>query len=517
MRWLVRRSVLSALFLVPIAAPAQEAPPPSCPVVTAIRFQPAEGQAGRMVRGRFTGSNEGETVGFATIAEVRDTPPDGRPTTIRLESPARYRWLKYEAPPGSAGAIAEVEFLSGDHVLKGTPFGTAGTRDGAPTDFAKALDGDPKTHFEGADPNGQYAGIDLGSAVQPAAPTFDPPGGAYETAQAVTIRSATPGATVRISQNGGTPARDRGEVVTGPVRVAKGAVLAAVAYTADSAESAVAVAPYRIGAGRADARTVRTFHIGNSLTDTVDNWLANVATASGRSLDFHRFTIPGAPTDWLWDHPASGFGDSRYAEAFVALAPIDHLFLQPFAGHARSVENEADYGGRFAALCREQSPRVQVWLYAQWPDKDFRDAWSRADGSAKGLGLTPARTWADGAANHRAYIDHIRKALNAARAGATPVRVVPAGDALARLKAEIDAGRVPGQSDLFAETFSDDLHLNPKGRYLVALVFWACLYGESPEGTLGPLNTGLTDEQARIYRRIAWETVQSDPATGVGR
>lgn len=47
-------------------------------------------------------------------------------------------------------------------------------------------------------------------------------------------------------------------------------------------------------AAKEKSSLVRTFHIGNSLTDTVDGWLAPVAESAGRKLDFHRFTIPGA-------------------------------------------------------------------------------------------------------------------------------------------------------------------------------------------------------------------------------
>src|SRR5208283_3601017 len=66
----------------------------------------------------------------------------------------------------------------------------------------------------------------------------------------------------------------------------------------------------------------------------------------------------GAPTDWLWAHPASGFGDSRYAEAFFAFAPIDAIITQPFAGHGRSVENEAEYPGKFFELSEALGPNT---------------------------------------------------------------------------------------------------------------------------------------------------------------
>jgi len=259
-------------------------------------------------------------------------------------------------------------------------------------------------------------------------------------------------------------------------------------------------------------KTVRTFHIGNSLTDTVDGWLAPVAQSAGRKLDFHRFTIPGAPTDWLWDHPGTGFGDSRYAEAFGRLAPIDHIFTQPFAGHNRSIPNEADYSARFFNLCRKQSPDVQAWLYVQWPGPDFKDGWAQGQGATVELKLKPAKTWQEGVANHTAYTEAVARLINKTYEG-KPVRIVPGGAALAALKTEIDAGRVPGLNDFFAEIFADDIHLKPWGRYMIALVHYACIFRESPEGKVSALKTGLTDHQAAIFQRIAWETVRSYPWT----
>lgn len=253
------------------------------------------------------------------------------------------------------------------------------------------------------------------------------------------------------------------------------------------------------------SKVVRTFHIGNSLTDTLDGWLGPVSKSAGRGLEFHRFTIPGAPTDWLWDHPGTE-GDRDCRAAFAKLAPIDHLFTQPFAGHDRSIANEAEYSGKFFELCRKTSPDVQRWVYAQWPPVQYDDRWSKGEGSSTPLGLKPAGTWQEAAANHLTYTEAVRDRIDANQPG-KPVRVVPAGSALARLKSEIDAGRVPGMTDFFAEAFADDIHLTPKGRYLVSLVHDACIFGTPPAGEPDPLTTGLTPEQARRFRTLAWETV----------
>lgn len=66
-------------------------------------------------------------------------------------------------------------------------------------------------------------------------------------------------------------------------------------------------------------------------------------------------------------------------------------------------------------------------------------------------------------------------------------------------------------SDFFAETLADEIHLKPKGCYLIALVHHACIFGESPDGKAAALGTGLTPAQAAIFQRIAWETVKGYP------
>ncbi len=83
--------------------------------------------------------------------------------------------------------------------------------------------------------------------------------------------------------------------------------------------------------------------------------------------------------------------------------------------------------------------------------------------------LPPATTWQEGVANHVAYTEAVAERLNKTYQG-KPVRIVPGGSALAILKTEMDAGRVPGMKDFFAEIFADGIHLTAKGRYLISLV-----------------------------------------------
>ncbi len=268
------------------------------------------------------------------------------------------------------------------------------------------------------------------------------------------------------------------------------------------------------------ARGVSSFHIGNSLTDTVNGWMEPLAESAGKKYRYHRFTIPGAPTDWLWDHPGTGFGENRPLEAFQVLAPIDHLVTQPFAGHGRSIDNEAEFSGKFFDAARQYTPTCQLWLYVQWPGEKFQDKWSKGTSELGGQKIDigqPAKTWQQAVDNHVAYIERVMNEMNKARADeiragtCRPVMIIPGGPALARLKTEIEAGKVPGLTDFYKVIYAgpNDMHLSDAGAYLISLVHFACFFRETPEGKVTSARSGLTNSQARLFQQIAWETVKS--------
>jgi len=75
-------------------------------------------------------------------------------------------------------------------------------------------------------------------------------------------------------------------------------------------------------------------------------------------------------------------------------------------------------------------------------------------------------------------------------------KVVPVGEAWARALKE--------DPKLVLHT-ADKSHPNKTGTYLAACVFYAVIYGKSPEGLPATIG-GLNEEQARALQRIAWQT-----------
>jgi hypothetical protein len=93
--------------------------------------------------------------------------------------------------------------------------------------------------------------VSVTPATQVEAPTFTAPAGTYPTSQAVTISSATSGATIRYTTNGSTPTPTSGTVYSGPVTVSSDGTLKAIAYKSGLTASTVSVATYFIGSAPA--------------------------------------------------------------------------------------------------------------------------------------------------------------------------------------------------------------------------------------------------------------------------
>jgi hypothetical protein len=363
-------------------------------------------------------------------------------------------------------------------------------------------------------------GIDLGQKAQAPRPHFTPSGGPHTQPQKVQIGAWPSGATIRYTTDGSTPTAENGHVYKEPIQVSANTSFAAVAFQKGLADSDVSVASYLIGQA-ATVAEVKSYHIGNSLTDTVNGFLEPIAGSAGKNLLFMRKTIPGCGITGNWKTPGKGFGspDSWAVDYNVVFArKIDHLFLQPFP-NPPGLKDDGEYGGNFIAEARKYNPDVQVWLYAQWP---ALDSWKN-DAHCVGAGwMQPSwfppnkkpASWDEAMANKMAYYLDLKKRWDA-KPDKRPVRLCPGGPALLRIKHEIEAGKVPGMTDFQAGIFSDDIHLSRPGRYLVSLVHFACMYGENPEGKATFANSGLTREQAAVFQRIAWDTVTNEPLTGV--
>lgn len=499
------------------------------PVVERARLLPASGRAADLVGGKVVGSLTSPTNGFVDLATISAPPAEGEWLEVPLENATAYRYVKYYGPGGSYGAIADVELYAGEQRILGAGFGSAGSRDDAGSVFANALDGDASTWFEGPLPNDNYVGLDLGAGHELAAPTFSPAPGAAATGDLVTV-TAPPGATVWYTTDGSDPALSE-QPYTGAIRLPAGSTLIKAVAVADCAlPSSLAQSIYSTGAaanGSSPNAVQSSMHIGNSLTDTINDHLATVAFDGGIALDYNRYSIPGAGT-WLYDqNPTGGFGVADVQEALRSRS-FDHLSMQPYPNwpcqpvpSSDGDDSDSGYLDQAWSDAMTQNPNVQLWVYQQWPaPTDYVDCIT-GGGWTRGDWLPEAPTsWEDGVATGLGYQEIVRSALIALHPTAPPPYIVPGGLALVSLKQAIEQGQVPGITDFFGTLFQAggaDIHMTGAGAYFITLVFYSCMFQQSPEGLVNDSGGELTAEQAAAFQRIAWDTVVGYPLSGVDR
>ena len=218
-----------------------------------------------------------------------------------------------------------------------------------------------------------------------------------------------------------------------------------------------------------DDKPTRAYFVGNSVTDTIRyGSLAKLAQSRGHTLTWGRDMIPGAPLQWLWEHPKDGFQEEPFGLYPRALSeyPWDVLSLQPFDRHLDGKDGDLAMAGNFIDLALKRSPDLQVYVYSRWPRKDkAKDGSLVLDFKTKWLRKYTGG-W-DGTEETRDYFERVVAGLRKAYEGkAKPVLLVPVGDVLLELHERMRAGKVPGFNDI-AQVYVDGIHFNNVGSYVV--------------------------------------------------
>jgi hypothetical protein len=120
-----------------------------------------------MVGGVFQGANQADFSDAVALCTITNTPNDGTMSAQFPTNTTAFRYLRYQAPANAYGNIAELEFYSlGPHKnkLTGTVIGTSGSYNNSGNTIQKVFDGDLTTYFDAPAGNGDWAGLDLGSA-----------------------------------------------------------------------------------------------------------------------------------------------------------------------------------------------------------------------------------------------------------------------------------------------------------------------------------------------------------------
>lgn len=266
---------------------------------------------------------------------------------------------------------------------------------------------------------------------------------------------------------------------------------------------------------------VRAFYSGHSLSEGVPEVVEQIASSLGHRLSFEvqvmgysllrqrtKGDVPEA-TDW----PGYRAGNNRSGtgldvslelqkpqrlgagEKYDVLVVTERHDLPAVA----RTERTAFYLTEMAKHLIAGNSAGDVLFYHTWLhiDADAPKPWIDYE-------TTVAKMWECVAS--RANLDLPRKG-NAPR-----VRVLPGGSALAALVAELWEGKVPGVAHAAPAQrvrllFSDTVHMSEAGRYYLALVHYAVLFGRSPQGAFIP--AAILPETGRYMQQLAWRYIVS--------
>ena len=283
----------------------------------------------------------------------------------------------------------------------------------------------------------------------------------------------------------------------------------------------------------------RIHYFGNSLTDELKyEHFKKLAANAGHPLEWKREMAPGVPVFFHW-------GRKKQWEKKLTENRWDVVTLQPF----QNFELEYQACEAFARFLKEGQPDVQLYIYAQWPSR--RSANWFADFSRPGEVAPKKRGWtrscrektgetywleniaADAqkagmrARAERSLKNQYELTVQGLRARAgmkKPVKLIPVGHVMELLGSKMRAGQVPGYKTPH-DLYSDGVHVNNVGSYIVACTFYATIFKTNPVGLpigeyqANPLmrddRYAISDELARIIQETAWEVVATHPLTGV--
>jgi hypothetical protein len=264
-----------------------------------------------------------------------------------------------------------------------------------------------------------------------------------------------------------------------------------------------------LGADQAP-KTLRVYFVGNSVTDTINyRALAELAKSRGHNHVWGRHMIPGAPLQWIWQHPKDGFQEQPFGHYPNALANFqwDVLSLQPFDRHLDGKDGDIVMAKNFIDLALPKSPELQVYVYARWPRQgkdDFDTAWLKKYTGG----------W-DNTNESKDYFKRLTLELRKAYPKLKkPILMVPVGHVMYELNQGMKAGQVPGYNDI-KQLFADGIHLNNVGSYVVGCTFFATLYRENPKGLPTEPYKVVDAKLAGIIQDAVWKVVSTHELAGV--
>ncbi len=202
--------------------------------------------------------------------------------------------------------------------------------------------------------------------------------------------------------------------------------------------------------------------------------------------------------------------------ASIANAPWDAMMFGPY------YNDRAVYYSSWFDFCLKYNPDMKFYLSDAWPQLEQLPKQPKSEAF-----FTDAVLDQMAKEKRETYAETLQPLL---KSYPGKVFVLPTSDAMVLAAKHFLRGELPGIEGLHRAVggkerslWSDRLgHLGPGFNRLEGYVFYATLYGKSPEEIKGPIDFGgngdfPSPELDRMFRKIAWQAVLENPYSGVSK
>lgn len=270
-----------------------------------------------------------------------------------------------------------------------------------------------------------------------------------------------------------------------------------------------------------EAHPLTVYHLGHSLVGKDMPYM--LAQLAGEEHRYHSQLGWGATLQSHWEPniPVSGFESEnqhdQYRDPFEAIDSTEYnaFIVTEMVEIEAAIKSfkSSEYLAKFAKKIHTASPNTVMYLYETWHE------------------VTDPKGWIN-RLDHDLNVFWEEQILYRALAeldGQIPIYVIPAGQVLSAFFKEVKrvggVGNIQSPNDIFSQKDDgslDPIHINDLGNYLVALVHYATIYRQSPEGLPYQLNKAdgtaafaPTPETAALMQKITWDIVSHYPKTGI--
>lgn len=266
-----------------------------------------------------------------------------------------------------------------------------------------------------------------------------------------------------------------------------------------------------------DIQSAKIAEVGHSLVNTtMPGYFVDIANKKGKDITLNVQITNGAPLEWQWDHHYEAMQDSgnpSFMDLRAGLASAspahDVLVLTERVPLEATIQwhNSEAVAKQWRDLAVQYNPNARIYMYTTWtgynneywPGIPTRAAWR-------------SRTEVDGA-----LFEDLVRDTNALISSGPEFQIIPGHRAMMALYDAIQSGAINWAPNGIDHFFADDIHLNSLGNYYIALVHYATIYKDSPEGVSVPsaLSGSITATHARQLQEMAWTVVSQYSLSGV--